>query len=126
MMVVQEQVVINLSDTFYIKQNDSAPNIKAQLKDAADNNINLSAAEAVYFHMENKTTMELYLEKEAEIVNAENGIVIYNWDRGDTSEHGTYICEWMVDWGNDIVETFPNDDYNEVVITRQIAGVYEE
>lgn len=45
--------------------------------------------------------------------------------RGDTSQHGVFLCEFMVDWGQGDVESFPNDGYNQIIIARQISGVYE-
>ena len=115
-----------MSNPFYIKQNDSRPKIATQLKDGAGEPIDISGYEAVYFHMEEQDSEEVIIEKEAEVVNAEKGEIQYNWDRGDTSEHGVFHCEWMVDFGEGEVETFPNDGYNIVIITRQIAGAYEE
>lgn len=105
--------------TFYIKQNDTQPALRAQLKDGDDVPIVLTGA-TIRFHMR---TMggSVVTDAAATIVTAANGIVQYNWQAADTATVGTYQAEFEVTYSDTTVETFPNSAYIRVEITDDIA-----
>lgn len=106
---------------FFIKQGDTSPNIKAQLTDENGTPVDLSGAVNVYFHMENYNTEEVVIEKEAVIETAEDGIVYYDWVEADTETPGRYNAEWQVDFGSNVIESYPNHNWIEIEIVREIA-----
>ena len=106
---------------FVIKQNDTSPNIKSQLKDSDSNPVDLSQVNSIFFHMEDYDAGEVIIEKEATIEDAKNGIVYYDWQEGDTANPGKYLAEWQVNFDDVNVETFPNDSYIVIEIVRELA-----
>jgi uncharacterized protein YfaS (alpha-2-macroglobulin family) len=54
----------------------------------------------------------------ATIHDAPNGVVRYSWGTDDTDEAGRYRAEFEVTYADGSVETFPNDGFHDVVLTR--------
>ena len=106
---------------FYIKQNDTAPAIRATLKDTDANAIDLTDA-TVRFHMRRAGSTTVTTDGAAIIVgNATNGIVQYNWQAADTSTVDTYHGEFEVTYSDGSIETFPNSGYIAIEITDDLA-----
>lgn len=108
---------------FWIKQNDTAPAIEAQLQDKDGNAIDISGA-SVDFHMEHKHGDESdVVDAGATINDASSGKVQYNWQTGDTSTPGDYLAEWEVTYSDGSIESFPNNDEQqlEVRIEPEVA-----
>ena len=53
------------------------------------------------------------------ITDAATGVVTYNWGTADTNTAGDYEAEVEVMWNDGKPETFPNDSYWEVTISRR-------
>lgn len=107
--------------TFYIKQNDTTPAIKATLKDGDGTVINLTDA-TVNFHMRKVGSSTTNVDASATIVSpATSGIVQYSWSGSDTANTGLYSAEFEVIYGDGRIETFPNSDYIRVEILDDIA-----
>jgi hypothetical protein len=105
---------------FYIKQNDTSPNLRAVLKDGDEDPINLTDA-TINFHMRTVGGETAVVDAAASIVTAEAGIVQYIWDAADTATVGSYQAEFEVTFSGGKVETFPNNGYIRVEITDDIT-----
>lgn len=106
--------------TFYVKQNDTAPSIRATLKDGDDDAIDLTGA-SVRFHMRSIGGTSAKVDSAATVVTASSGIVQYDWVAADTDTVGTYQAEFEVTYSDTRIETFPNNGYIVVEITDDIT-----
>jgi uncharacterized protein YfaS (alpha-2-macroglobulin family) len=79
---------------FTIKQNDTSPAIQATLKDGNGSPINLNGADVV-IHMKSVDGV-LKVNEQVTIVDADTGVVKYEWATGDTDTVGTYYVEFQV------------------------------
>ena len=105
--------------TFNLKQNDTSPNIQAQLLDGDGFPIDVSQA-TVRFHVRNAEGTVI-IDEPAVILVGTDGTVEYGWDAADTATAGTYQGEFEVTYESGKIETFPNASYIEIVITDDIA-----
>lgn len=106
--------------TFYIKQNDTVPSIRAILENGSGNAVDLIDA-SVNFHMRTLGGTTVTTDAAATVVNAASGIVQYNWDAADTDTIGSYQAEFEVTYSDGTIETFPNNGYIRVEITDDIT-----
>lgn len=107
--------------TFYIKQNDTSPSIRATLKDGDGSVINLTDC-TVRFHMRSIGGTSTKIDASASIVSpSASGVVQYDWVPADTDTVGSYQAELEVTYGDLSVETFPNNGYIRVEITDDIT-----
>lgn len=107
--------------SFYVKQNDTKPAIRATLKDGDGTVINLTDA-TVRFHMRAIGSSTNTVDAAATVVSpATGGVVQYSWAADDTDTIGTYQAEFEVTYGDLSVETFPNTGYIVVEIVDDIA-----
>lgn len=109
-----------MSDTFYIKQNDTSPSIAGTCQDANGDPINLTGG-SVRFHMRAKSDGTTKVDAAATIVGATDGTIKYAWAAGDTDTNGRYEAEFEVTYADTTVETFPNAGYITVVVKDDIA-----
>lgn len=105
---------------FYIKQNDTSPNLDATLKDGSDNAISLIGA-SVRFHMRAIGASTSKVDAGATVLDADAGTVRYVWSTGDTDTIGSFEAEFEVTYADNSVETFPNNKFFAVEITDDIA-----
>jgi hypothetical protein len=105
---------------FFMKQNDTAPSIRATLENGNGNAIDLTGA-TVSFHMRALGATQTKVDAAATVVNAASGIVQYNWIAADTNTIGSYAAEFEVRYADNTIETFPNNGYIRVEITDDIA-----
>jgi len=101
----------------YITEDDSTPEVTATFTDENDNPVDLSGA-SVNFRMVEPRGGGNVLDKACTITDAANGKVKYDWDAEDTSEYGRYRAEFVVNYNDGEVETFPNSSYHTVIIKR--------
>jgi hypothetical protein len=108
-------------ETFFIKQNDTAPVIQEQLF-LGDAIIDLTGC-TIKFSMKATGGSVKVNRGAAAIVGAEvNGTVQYEWIATDTDTIGAYQREWEITFPNTKVMTIPNDVIGYVVtITDDIA-----
>lgn len=107
--------------SFYIKQNDTAPSLKATLKDGDGNVINLTDA-SVRFHMRTVGGASSVVDAAATVNSpATAGVVQYDWVAADTVTTGAYQAEFEVTYGNSKIESFPNNGYIRVQIVDDIT-----
>jgi hypothetical protein len=107
--------------TFFLKRNDTAPSIRATLKDGSDAAVNLTGA-TVKFHMRTVFGNTTKIDATANIIAPEtNGVVQYNWTTADTNTPGTFFGEFEVTHSDGTVETFPNNSFVTVEVTEDIT-----
>lgn len=101
---------------FNIKQNDTSPSLQATLTTAAGTAISLTGA-SVKFHMKSLDgTMKV--DAAMTVTNANNGVVQYDWQTGDTDTVGSYAVEFEVTYGDNTIETFPNNQNLTICVVR--------
>ena len=103
---------------FYIKQNDTSPSILAELKDANNTPVNLTAATAKIFVKSVDGTLKI--DESVDIINDTLGVVRYDWQTGDTDTVGTYSVEFQVTYTDGAIETFPNTGSIALVVTKEL------
>lgn len=104
---------------FIIKQNDTLPNLEAQLVDHEGNPINLDLC-GVHFHMANFKG-EVEIDRAATIVDVGSGKVMVDWQNGDTSKIGIYKAEFEVNMPDGKTISIPNDGYFLISIISELA-----
>ena len=107
--------------TFYIKQNDTRPELDVFLRDDKDRTINVTGA-TVKFNMRNASdnTVKVNLGS-VTTVSSTAGRVKYSFSSADTDTSGNFDGEFQVTFVGGQVETFPNDGYITVIITDDVA-----
>lgn len=107
--------------TFYIKQNDTRPELDVFLRDDKDRTINVTGA-TVKFNMRNASdnTVKVNLGS-VTTVSSTAGRVKYSFSSADTDTAGNFDGEFQVTFVGGQVETFPNDGYIKVIITDDVA-----
>ena len=98
-----------------IKRGDTRTAVKATLKDAQGQAVNLTDC-TVRFLMSKKGATTLIVDKGAIIHDAINGVVWYVFDAVDVAESGTMRAEFEVTYPDKRTETFPNSGYITVHI----------
>lgn len=106
---------------FYIKQNDTAPALRAILKDGDGEAIDLTDA-TIRFHMREigGSTVKVDGVSPAQLPPT-SGIVQYDWVAADTDTVGSYQGEFEVTYSDGSIETFPNNGYIRIQITDDIT-----
>jgi hypothetical protein len=106
---------------FSIKRNDRRPYIRMSLGYDDGSAANLAFATGVRFLMRECKTGKLKVSAAAIVVDAETGLVEYQWAVGDTNTPGKYDVEWEVTWGDGKPQTFPGEGYNTVEVTADLG-----
>lgn len=104
--------------TVVLKRNDRQPPIEASLEQAAGTPINLTGA-SVKFIMRNEATVKV--NATATIIDANRGVVKYEWGLTDTDTAGTYQAEFEITFADGRKLTVPNDEYIVVVVLEDLA-----
>jgi hypothetical protein len=107
--------------TFYIKQNDTRPELDIFLRDDKDRSINITGA-TVKFSMRNASTNVVKISLAAvTTVSSTSGRVKYSFTASDTDTAGNFDGEFQVTFVGGQIETFPNDGYIKVIVTDDVA-----
>ena len=107
--------------TFYIKQNDTRPELDVFLRDDKDRTINVTGA-TVMFNMRNASDNIVKVNAgSVTTVSSTSGRVKYSFSTADTDTAGNFDGEFQVTFVGGQVETFPNDGYIKVIITDDVA-----
>lgn len=110
-----------MTDTAYLKQNDTSPTLDAILTNAAGEVVDVTNA-SVRFHMQRLGATTLKIDAAATVVDGEAGHVRYTLQPGDTDTPGSYKAEYEVTFLDGSVETFKNTpDQLRVVITPELG-----
>ena len=102
---------------FTIKQNDTSPSLQATLSDTSGA-VDIVGA-TVRLHMKS-VGGDVVIDKAMTITDANNGVIQYDWEAGDTSTVGTYYVEFEVTYADGGIETFPNTGSLALVITKEL------
>jgi hypothetical protein len=107
--------------TFYIKQNDTRPELDVFLRDDKDRSINITGA-SVKFNMRDASDNSVKISAgSVTTVSSTAGRVKYSFGVLDTNTSGNFEGEFQVTFVGGQVETFPNDGYIKVIITDDVA-----
>ena len=99
-------------------QGDTAPSLNGALKRATTQEpLDLTNATAVRFQMRHDNDRHYTVDEEAVVVDAEGGLVRYDWTDGDLSVFGEYICQWEITWAAGPVQT--TEPVNTITVRRQ-------
>lgn len=107
---------------YTIKQGDLLPSIEGVCTDAAGP-VDLTAADAVRFHLRalgSDPTADPTVDADAVVVDADAGLVRYDWQDGDTDLPGYYRAEFEVTSAGKPT-TFPNNTDTIVHIRPAVA-----
>lgn len=103
---------------FNIKQNDTSPSLQATLKDASGTAISLTGA-TVRFHLKSLDGV-VKVDAAMTVTDADNGVIQYDWDAGDTDTAGSYYAEFEVTYNDGSIETFPNNQNLAIQIRPEL------
>lgn len=110
-----------MTQTAYIKQNDTSPTLDAILTDDDGNPVNVFGASA-RFHLKKLGASTLKVDAAAMVVDGEAGHVRYSLQAGDTDTPGSYKAEFEVTFSDGSIETFTNTPTQlRVVITPELG-----
>lgn len=104
----------------FIKQNDLAPDVEAQLIEPKKPNqprepIDLTAAVAVRFLASNGVNAPCTVDDELE------GRVRYVWQAGDTDVAGTFEAEFEIEWAGGKKQTVPSNGSIKLIIDEDLG-----
>lgn len=103
---------------FYIKQNDTSPALDVTFLPTRD----FTGFQAVVFNMWLKSDNTVKVNRAAgAAIDASVGNFKYTWAAADTDTAGIYEGEFEITLSDGSIETYPNGEYIEIVITDDIA-----
>ena len=105
---------------FFIKKNDTLPDLTATLRDGDFAVVDLTGA-TVRFNMRDASGTVKINNVGASIVVAVDGTVKYEWVTGDTDTAGEFDGEFEVTFGAGGIETFPNATDIRITIRDEVA-----
>lgn len=107
---------------FTIKQFDTSPTIGMNLQAADGTAVDITGALEVRFHMRTRgENPVVVIDARAQVINAVEGQVKYDWVRSDTAVPGRYEAEVEVTYTDGSVETFPNGGYETITIVDDVT-----
>ena len=110
-----------MTDTAYLKQNDTSPALDAILTDANGDPVDVTDS-TVRFHMMQIGATTLKIDAVASVIDGPTGHVRYALQNGDTDTPGSYKAEYQVTFPDGSTETFKNTpDQLRVVITPELG-----
>jgi hypothetical protein len=105
---------------FYIKQNDTRPDLIVQLLDGSGDAVALpNGTEVKFFMRKNGRTAPKVNGVVSTIDDPGTGKVRHSWLSSHTDEVGNYLGEFQVVFPDDSIETFPNDGYIDIQVMAQ-------
>ena len=108
---------------FTIKRGDTSPALSATLLDPDGEPADLSLAERVEFRMNAPYDDELITgstDDNVSYLNKGEGRVQYDWQPGDTDTVGQKEAEFVVEYSNGNIRTYPNDGFFYINIEQDI------
>lgn len=106
-----------MSNTFYIKQNDTSPKLVYTL----DTEINLAGATAVFNLRPITARGASPIERASATIEDTKGVLGYAFAAAQTSVAGVYHGEFEVTYGDSTIETFPNTGYITVKVHADLG-----
>jgi hypothetical protein len=109
-----------MSNTFFIKKDTTVPSIAATLEDSKGDAIDLSQTSEVKFIMAPLSGGQPKVDASANVTDASNGVVQYDWQSSDTDTAGFYLCEWEITYSVGGTEKVPSTDHTYVHILEDL------
>lgn len=97
---------------FAIKQGSTSPSLVRSL------GMDLTGA-TVEFRL-TTSTFKPVAKGKAAVIDPTEGRVRYDWQPGDTKDHGDFLAEWAIKRGN-VTDVVPADGYDEIKILRNLG-----
>lgn len=104
---------------FVIKQNDTFPAIEVEVKKPNGRPYDLTNVLLAKFILRGSDGITIF-NKDAVVIDEENGIIQYIWDAEDTAEAGNFEGEFKLVFTDGNVLTVPNSEYIDVKIVDDI------
>jgi len=108
----------NRKNIFYLKKGDT-PTIQTTLT-RGGTAVPLAGA-SVRFLMSLDPGDTATVAAAATIIDPNAAIVEYTFSTGETDTEGEYVAEWEVTHATGVIETYPDDSYNIIVITDDLG-----
>lgn len=100
---------------FYTKQGDTRTALKATLKEASGNPVNLTGC-SVRFRM------GCLIDRETQVLDAAEGKVLVVFESADVAKPGIYKAEFVVEYPDGRKETYPNRGHITVYIEGRVCN----
>lgn len=108
-----------MSATFMTKRGDYRAAIKASLKDASGQAVNLTNCNVKFLMADLRGKVKI--NRNALIQDAINGIMWFVFEANEVDEAGAFRGEFEVTYADGRVETFPNEGYINVQINSDLG-----
>ncbi len=108
---------------FYLKKGDTLPRLRATLRDADGDVVDLDAC-GVKFRMRPRAGGDVKVFADATVIEAAAGLVEYTWVEEDVDTAGEYLAEWQLTFANTEpigVQTVPNAGEISISIRETLA-----
>lgn len=101
-----------------VVQGDTRPSVEGVLRvTSTQDPLDLTTANAVKFQMRQHNDRHYTVDANATITDALGGEVRYDWESGDLSVPGDYICQWEIAWSDGTIQT--TEPVNTLTVRRQ-------
>lgn len=116
--------------TITYKRGDTAPPLRAALRNADGTRPDLNGADVVlilarYGHPDDETDA-VALTFDADVLTDQDEDVERDWEEGDLAVPWTYFLEWQVTYADGKVESFPGEGYQRFVLKNDLNPDEEE
>ena len=107
--------------TWYMKQNDTSPDLQVTILDGDANAVDVSGS-TIVFNM-SAAGVPKVVNQSCSIVSGSDGTVKYVWQSGDTDTPGIYEGEFQVTFVGGAIGTYPNSDALKlsIIITKELG-----
>lgn len=106
---------------FVLKTQNESPSIARQLQDENGNPVDIEGYESVDFLMGPIDGDTLTIDATMVVEDAQQGLVRYDWQDGDTTTAGTYLGEIVVTYAGNLDESYPNGRHLYIRIDKSLA-----
>jgi uncharacterized protein YfaS (alpha-2-macroglobulin family) len=100
---------------FGLREGDTSPPLRVELQDDTGTPVDLTNA-SVSFQLYPVSETTATVDSSATVTDAQNGIVEYQWQTGETDTAGYYNAVFKVEYQSGTIETFPNNQFIVVKI----------
>ena len=108
-------------ERFFIKKNDTLPDLTATLVDGNFVVVDLTGISAIVFNMRDANGVVKINNVAAAVVVAVDGTVKYEWVTGDTDTAGEFDGEFGITFGGGGIQTIPAATDIRITIRDEVA-----
>ena len=105
-----------------MKRYDTRNAVKAVLKTPKGNRVDLTGAQVQFVMVKYGDRSKVVANREATIIDPENGVVCFPFEREETAELGYMLAEFRVTYVDGKDERFPNDGYITIKFVKELGG----